>query len=128
MTDTASAVHTVEHTEASAMPEVKWGWRRLYIFLVTAALLAPVYWVTYRTTDIETAKMIARYAMWLVGLYAMLYVAGSTSTDITGLVAAFRTTRKETITTGGAAVAADPAPAPEPPAAAVPDRPAWERP
>lgn len=108
MTDTASAVHTVEHTEASAMPEVKWGWRRLYIFLVTAALLAPVYWVTYRTTDIETAKMIARYAMWLVGLYAMLYVAGSTSTDITGLVAAFRTTRKETITTGGAAVAPDP--------------------
>jgi membrane glycosyltransferase len=103
VTDAVATVKTTEHGDASALPEINWTWRRYYVFAVTATLIALVYWITYKTVDIETLKMIARYALWLVFAYALLYVAGSTTTDITGLVAAFRTTVK--ITEGAAAPA-----------------------
>ena len=121
MTDApAATVKTTEHGEASELPEANWFYRRWYVFIVTAALLALVYWITFKVSDIGTLKMIARYALWLLFGYAMLYVAGSTSTDMARLVAAFRTTTKVTegsappsgtVTTTVAAATTTPTPA-----------------
>lgn len=90
---------TVEHTEASALPEVNWGWRRGFIFSVSYVLLAITWRVVEISQDIVTQRMIARYALALIGLALMLYVAGASAEQITKLIQAAKTTRRETVTT-----------------------------
>lgn len=94
--DTLATVKTTEHGEASALPESNWFYRRWYVFIVSALLISVVYWITYKTNDPITMRMIARYALLLLFGTEMLYVAGSTTMDMTHLVAAFRTTTKVT--------------------------------
>ena len=105
MTDTspntppvAMASKIIEYEQPSDLPEINWLWRRIFIFTVTYALLALVYWIVYRITDVGTIRMVAQYALILVGLFAMLYVAGASSEAITRLIGAIRTSRKETVT------------------------------
>lgn len=88
---------TVEHGEASELPKAAWRWRRVYAFLVTAALLYLVWLVVGRTVDVGTLREIAQYSLILVGLVTFVYVAGATATDVVQLVSAVRTTRRETI-------------------------------
>lgn len=90
---------TIEHTDASALPELDWGWRRGFIFVVTSALLLLVWRIVEMVADVITLRMIARYSLILVGLGMMLYIAGASSEGITKLVQAAKTTRKETTTT-----------------------------
>lgn len=95
-------VKTVEHAEASELPETKWFWRRLFAFGFTLACIGLALRISERVTDIETLRMISRYALWLAGLMCLLYMAGATTDDITKLFAAMKTTRKETLTTADA--------------------------
>lgn len=97
MTENAT-VHTVEHLDPSELPETNWLWRRTFIFVTTLAALGLAYWIVGKTADIDTLRMIARLALYLVAFFALLYIAGAGSEDITRLVTAFRSTRKETVT------------------------------
>lgn len=90
--------HTVEHTEASILPEIDWGWRRFFIWFVTFAATALVYWITWRVQDVTTLRMIARYALLGVGFFSMLYITGASAEQVVRLVQAAKTTRKETTT------------------------------
>jgi len=98
MTDNAT-VRTVEHNEASALPETGWLWRRVFVFACTAVVLAMVWRVSERVTDVGTLKMTIRYLIFAVYLFALLYLAGASTEAITRLLAAVRTTRKETVST-----------------------------
>lgn len=98
----AATIRTVEHGEASALPEIAWGWRRTFAFGFTVACVLLVWRISERVSDIATLRMIARYALGLVALMALLYMAGASTEAITKLTAAWRTTRRETVTTGPA--------------------------
>lgn len=96
-------VHTVEHGDPSPMPENNWTWRRLYVFAVTCALCAHVAWTSQHVDDVYTLRMTIRNDQGLILIFALLYLAGATTERITELVAALRSTRKETITTAAPA-------------------------
>lgn len=89
---------TVEHGEASALPELGWFWRRTFAFDFTIACLLFAWRVSERVTDVNTLRMALRYALGLVALMSLLYMAGASTEAITKLFAAVRTTRKETVT------------------------------
>lgn len=89
----------VEHGEASALPDTSWFWRRVLVFLVSIVCLYLAWLIAGKTTDTATLREIARNALWLVGICLFLYVAGASATDCVRLVTAFRSTRRETITT-----------------------------
>jgi len=89
---------TVEHNEASALPETGWFWRRLFIFAVSAALIYLIHRTLDRATDMPTVRLIARGLLILLGLSMLLYIAGASTEAITRLVGAVKTTRKETVT------------------------------
>lgn len=93
-----AVVKTVEHGEASNLPEIQWGWRRTYVFIVTGLLCAHVGWTSYHMTDVGTLRMTIRNDQGLILLFALLYLAGASTEAITKLFAAVRTTRKETVT------------------------------
>jgi apolipoprotein N-acyltransferase len=88
---------TTEHTEASALPELDWKWRRWFVFGLTVALVGLAWRVIEITPDVTTLRMVARYSLFLVALLAMLYIAGASAEGITKLVQAAKTTRKETV-------------------------------
>lgn len=100
-----ATIRTVEHGEASDLPKITWFWRRVFVFLLTAALCALVWRVTERLTDVAALHDLARISLGIIALLVFAYVAGATATDCVSLVSALRTTRKETLTTGDAAVA-----------------------
>lgn len=98
MTENAT-IHTVEHGEASELPELGWFWRRTFAFGFTVACLLFAWRVSERVTDVATLRMGLRMALGLAALMALLYMAGASTEAITKLFAAVRTTRKETLTT-----------------------------
>ncbi len=89
---------TIEHNEASALPETGWFWRRLFIFAVSAALIYLIHRTLDRATDMPTVRLIARGLLILLGLSMLLYIAGASTEAITRLVGAVKTTRRETVT------------------------------
>lgn len=93
-----AVVKTVEHGEASDLPETNWLWRRVFTFALTAAMLLYAWRLSERVTDIATLRMALRYAFALLALLALLYLAGASTEAITRLLAAVKTTRKETVT------------------------------
>lgn len=99
---------TVEHLEPSNLPEVNWFFRRIYIFTLTIALSWMVWHLSLKVTDAKVLRDIIRVDQWLIALLAILYVAGASAEAITKLVAAWRTSRKETVTTQPAAAPVDP--------------------
>ena len=135
MTENA-VVKTVEHTEASALPETGWLWRRVYAFAVTVAMTLLAWRISERIEDVGTLRLALRYAFWTILLMCMLYMAGASAEAITKLIGAIRTTRRETITTapppatltstpGGTKVETPPDADPAPVAPA--DAPPWDR-
>lgn len=130
----AATIKTVEHGEASELPEITWGWRRLFVFGLTLILCALVAWIAWRVSDVRTLREIAVNSQGLIFLLVFVYVAGATATDVVQLVTAFGSTRKETVTSApppativtpdatastGAAASAAPT---------VPDQPSWAAP
>lgn len=111
-TQPVASLTVVEHGEASALPEIKWLWRRLFVFAATIFLCFHVWEATQRL-DAEALARTVRNDQILIGLFALLYIAGGTTEAIALLVSAFRTTKKETVTTA-------PPPAPATAAHAVP--------
>jgi len=102
----------VEHGEPSNLPELGWFWRRLYVFVVTLALCVHVYLTTRGLKDPAALREVIRNDQGLIALFALLYLAGANTEAIAKLMAAVRTSRKETATITPAAVAAPPAMAP----------------
>ena len=99
MADDAT-IKTVEYADPSPVPESNWFWRRLYVFVVTAALATHIGWMTLTQVKSEgTLREVIRNDQWLIMLYALLYLAGASAEAIANVVAAIRTARKETITT-----------------------------
>jgi hypothetical protein len=134
MDEDKAVIHTIEHVEASDLPEQNWVWRRLYIFGGTILILILPFWVTYKSDDIPTLRDIARISLGLVAFFALIYICGAGATEITKLVAAFRSTRKETVTSAPAPATITSSASGETASttataatAGVPDRPAWER-
>lgn len=99
MTDTAT-VKTVEHGDASALPETGWFWRRCYVFIFTLAMVTFAWCLAEKVNDIGTIRMALRYAFGMLALLSLLYLAGASTEAITRLLAAVRTTRRETISSG----------------------------
>lgn len=90
---------TIEHGDASALPDVRWLWRRILVFIVTIACLYLAWLVVEKVADVGALREIARIALMIVALCIFVYVAGATATDVIRLVSAVRTTVKETVTT-----------------------------
>ena len=139
MTEPAT-VRTVEHEEASRLPEPKWFWRRLLIFIVTFWAMAVVTWVVWRVIGIANRSVradelpvlgamviVIKYGFYTAWGALVLYGVGASVTDVASLASAVRTTRKETFTSGPplARIAAPEASATAAPAA--PEEPAWPR-
>lgn len=99
MTEQNATIRTVEHGEASELPELGWFWRRTFAFGFTVACLLFAWRISERVTDVGTLRMGLRYSLGLVALMSLLYMAGASTEAITKLFAAVRTTRKETLTT-----------------------------
>ena len=119
-----ATVRTVEHEQPSALPETGWLWRRVFVFGLTLGLLLLTWRLTERVSDVATLRMAIHYLMLALMLVLLLYLAGASTEAITRLLAAVRTTRKETITTAPPpAVVTDgkvEAAAPRPPAKEAP--------
>lgn len=98
-----ATVTTVEHNEASRLPEPKWFWRRWLIYIVTLAsliILSFTVWVVLQwVRDIGTLRLIIRYCFYTMWTAVILYGVGASVTDVAVLASAVRTTRKETVTT-----------------------------
>jgi len=100
-----ATIHTVEHGEVSELPETNWLWRRVFTFALTVALVVYLWWLTGKISDVATLRMALRYAFGIIALLALLYLAGASTEAIARLLAAVRTTRKETVTSAPAASA-----------------------
>jgi hypothetical protein len=101
LSDAPAIIRTVEHAEPSVikdLPETKWLWRRVFVFSCTLACALIIAWIVRKTTDIQTLRTIAVNSQYLVALFAILYMTGSGIEGVVALVTAFRSTRKETIT------------------------------
>lgn len=110
---------TVEYGEPSPQPELTWLWRRAYVFAVTAALCVHVAWLSHGLQG-HAVERIIRNDQFLIAGYALLYLAGASTEAIAKVVAAVRTSRRETTTTApAAAVQAAPG--------VTEDKPPWER-
>jgi hypothetical protein len=72
------------------LAEVRWTWRRVFSIGLTVALLGLLVLVITRLSDPGALKAIALALAALIGLVALLYIAGATTTDVARLVAAAR--------------------------------------
>ncbi len=101
MTENAT-VTTVEHAEASRLPEPNWLWRRWLIYIVTLGALTVLsftVWVVLQwVRDIGTMRLIISYSFYTMWTAVILYGIGASVTDVAVLASAVRTTRKETVT------------------------------
>lgn len=97
MTEARTRVHTVEHGEASALPENNWLWRRVYMFGVTLLAYGGVARVAERINDPERLHDVIRLLVAIVATTEVLYVTGATVEQVIRLIAALKTSRKETI-------------------------------
>jgi hypothetical protein len=98
VTDQA-VIHTVEHGEASDLPENNWFWRRLFVWAVTVFASGMAFFISQRINDISTLRWALRFSFYTIWLCMVLYMCGATTERLTELMAALRSTRKETITT-----------------------------
>lgn len=89
---------TVEHSEASRLPDPRWLWRRILLYVIAATAIYVLVRFVDMVTDVATLRVMARYAFYTLWLALTLYCVGATVTDVAKLVAAFKTTRKETTT------------------------------
>lgn len=92
-------IKTVQHEEASRLPDTSWMWRRILIYAVCGVCLLIAWRVSERVTDVVTLRQINRYTYGLLALSLMLYGVGATVTDVAKLVTAFLSTKKTTETT-----------------------------
>lgn len=119
-------IKTVEYTEPSPIPEIEWGWRRAYSYVVTLALMGHVGWLSWRIKDERILAESMTLSQYILVIVLLLYLAGASAEAIGKIIAAVRTSRKETVTSA-------PAPArivtPEAAvtSAAVPEKPSWSR-
>lgn len=99
---------TVEFTEASRLPDTSWLWRRVLVYVVTCAVLVFLWrlneWIidpteTKRAVDWATVRMQLRNSYLTLWLVLTLYCVGASMEELTRLVAAWKTSRKETVTT-----------------------------
>jgi hypothetical protein len=93
-----AVVRTIEHADPSPVPENNWLWRRVFVFACTAVFCAHIWWLSSRTDDVQTLRETIRNDQGLIFLYALLYLAGASAEAIGRIVAAIRTSRKETVT------------------------------
>lgn len=112
MNDLAT-IKTVEHLEASRLPEPNWFWRRWLIYGCTVWVLVLLSLTVHQVLNIAsqnaiteaqlaalgTLGLIVRYSFYTVWGAIVLYGVGASFTDIATLVTAWKTTRKETTTT-----------------------------
>ncbi len=109
MTEAATTVKTVEHEEASRLPDTSWLWRRVLIFTVCGVMLYITWRISERVLNPETfgvvnqynlsiLRQINTYAYGLLALGLLLYGVGATVTDVAKLITAFLSTRKITQT------------------------------
>lgn len=125
MTDDAK-IKTIEYTEPSPVPEVDWFWRRAYSYVVSAALMAHIGWLTYRIKDESLLAESSRLSQFILVVVLLLYLAGASAEAIGRIIASVRTSRKETVVTA-------PPPAKltettvETPPSTLPDKPGWSR-
>jgi hypothetical protein len=141
-----ATVTTVEHGDASRLPDAQWFWRRVLIYMVTIWAMAIGTWMVYAVYRIALANappsqlvvlglmgVALRYSFYTVWAALILYGVGAAVTDVAQLAAAVRTTVKQTITTGPPVVVAaaiPPAAPPTPPkqlADPPSDVPPWKR-
>jgi hypothetical protein len=152
MTENAT-IRTVEHGEASRLPEPTWFWRRWLIYGVTVWAMVILSVSTNAVLDVArdnaisqgqlaalgTHGLIIRYSFYTAWMAVLLYGVGASVTDVAAFVAAVRTTRKETITTApqpaslrvaDAAIDSPPQPDPAPltPRGVDADSAPWDRP
>lgn len=72
------------------LAEVRWTWRRIFSIGLTVALVGLLVLVITRLSDPGALKAIALALAGLIGLVALLYIAGATTTDVARLIAAAR--------------------------------------
>lgn len=73
--------------------ESGWFWRRLYVYVVTAALCGHVLWLSLKISDAATLRVVIRNDQGLILLFSLLYLAGASTEAIAGLVAAVKSGR-----------------------------------
>lgn len=119
-------IKTTTHEEASRLPEPKWFWRRVLIYIVTFWAMGLLTWAVWRVIGIANRSVradelpvlgaiiiIIRYGFYTAWGALVLYGVGASVTDVAVLASAVRTTRRETVTTAPAAVIAPLAAPPE---------------
>jgi cytochrome bd-type quinol oxidase subunit 1 len=130
-----STIKTVEYAEPSPVPENNWFWRRMFAFGFTVACFVFAWRLSERVEDIGTLRMALRYSLLGAAMMSLLYMAGASAEAIGRIVAAVRTSRKETVThaspptrvkTDQQTVETPPADA-ETPVQAASEAPPWER-
>lgn len=89
---------SVEHGEASRLPDTSWLWRRVLIFAVLTVMCVIAARVSERVSDIGTLRQINRYSYGIILLGLLLYGVGATITDVVKLMTAFASTKKITET------------------------------
>jgi len=125
-------IKTIEHGDASRLPEPIWFWRRILIYVcvvVALVILTVVCWrvMLVETFDIGTARLIIRYCFYTIWSAVVLYGVGASVTDVAVLVAAVRTTRKETIASAPAAGSVTQDGSTAETRSELPEQPAWRR-
>lgn len=118
-----ATVTTLEHGEASRLPDTAWLWRRILIYVVTLWAMSLGTWMTYAVYNIAISNappsqlvvlglmgVVIRYSFYTVWAALILYGVGAAVTDVAQLAAAVRTTVRQTITTAQAPTVATSAP------------------
>lgn len=72
------------------LAEVQWTWRRWYAYVLTAVLAGLVAYLISRLSDPAALKAVGQALCGLIGLIALLYMAGAVVTDLARLAAAVR--------------------------------------
>ncbi len=143
MSEANATIKTIEHLEASRLPEPTWFWRRWLIYGVTVwtlslltASVCVLLWIATHPAQAPPAlvlnilSLLIRYSFYTAWAAVILYGVGASVTDVASLASAVRTTRKETITTAPPPAtltsSASGATKVEAPAATIPEKPSWK--
>lgn len=103
------------------LPEGSWGWRRLIVFLATAATYALLGWAIFKAPASDMEK-IAANLMLLLGGILTLYLVAPSANQITELLATLKLRLR-----GPRLDNAKAAPTPEEPTPSISAKPPWER-
>lgn len=75
------------------LAEIRWTFRRIFTYLLTAIAAGLVGFVIHRLEDPEALKWIGLALVLLIAVVALLYLAGATATDLARLAAAVQAGR-----------------------------------